>query len=99
MPRGENNSGELESEENAELISKKEPPLLVDIKSNKNSQDVKAKKLLGLENRKEPLDTKFDLMEIRPHSFRDIILKRNLKRSHIIDETTSNLDEGLQDRR
>ena len=98
MPRGEKYPGEPESEENAVLISKKEPPL-VDIKSNKNSQDVKAKNILDLEIQQEPLDTKFDLMEIRPHSFRDIIMKRNLARSHIIDETSSNLDEVLQDRR
>ena len=68
-------------------------------RQNFESTHVKAKKLLGLENRKEPLDTKFDLMEIRPHSFRDIIMKRNLAKSHIIDETSSNLDEVLQDRR
>ena len=98
MPREEKYPGEPESDENAVLISKKEPPL-VDIKSTKNSQDVKAKKILDLENKQEPLDTKFDLMEIRPHSFRDIIMKRNLARSHIIDETSPNLDEVLQDRR
>ena len=98
MSRGEKYPGELKSGENAAFLSKKELPQL-DIKSKENSQDVKAKKLLGLENRKEPLDTKFDLMEIRPHSFRDIIMKRNLARSHIIDETSPNLDEVLQDRR
>ena len=98
MPRRAKDPGEQKSEENAVLISKKEPPL-VDIKSNKDSQDVKAKKILGLENQQEPLDTEFDLMEIRPHSFRDIMMKRNLARSHIIDETSPNLDEVLQDRR
>ena len=98
MPRGEKYPGESESDENAVLITKKEPPL-VDIKSTKNSQDVKAKKILDLENQQEPVDTKFDLMEIRPHSFRDIIMKRNLARSHIIDETSTNLNEVLQDRR
>ena len=98
MPRGAKTPGEEKSEENLELISKKEL-LQVDIKSNTNSQDVKAKKILDLENQQEPLDTEFDLMEIRPHSFRDIMMKRNLARSHIIDETSSNLDEVLQDRR
>ena len=98
MPRELKAPGEEESDENAVSISKKEPPQ-VDIKSNKNSQDVKSKKILDLENKQEPMDTKFDLMEIRPHSFRDIIMKRNLARSHIIDETSSNLDEVLQDRR
>ena len=98
MPRGEQNSGEPKSEENAVLISKKEPPP-VDIKSIKNSEDVKAKKILSSGNKQEQLDTEFDLMEIRPHSFRDILMKRNLARSHIIDETSSNLDEVLKDRR